>query len=120
MLEPSASAHTRGPDLTSLAQGRRVTAMRRAFFGMLILIGVVALALLSGRAGAETTPPTLTGEFFSDQNVEVINATCNPGGTSTISYYTTGTAVGPYPGTYTESGTVTVGAASLQEFVNGL
>lgn len=92
----------------------------RRFLGALIVLGIVALATLSGRAAADTLPPTLTGEFFSDLNVEVINATCNPNGTSTISYYSTGDAVGPYPGTYTESGTVTIGPPSLQQFVNGL
>jgi hypothetical protein len=80
---------------------------------------VAALAAFAARAQAQTLPPTLTGEFFSDVDVQMIGGTCDPSGTSTITYYTSGVATGPYPGTYTESGTATIGPASGAGFVNG-
>lgn len=92
--------------------------MRRVL-GLGLLFCAIALAALSAHARATTLPATLSGEFFSDLDVELINATCNPTGTSTITYYTSGEAVGPYAGTYTESGTATIGPAVGQGFVNG-
>jgi hypothetical protein len=84
-----------------------------------LLISLLAVAAFTARAEAQVLPPTLSGEFFSDQDVQMINATCNPSGTSTISYYTSGVATGPYPGTYTESGTATIGPGVGNGFVNG-
>lgn len=36
-------------------------------------------------------------------------ATCDPSGSSTIAFHWSGFAIGPYPGTFTEDGTVTIG-----------
>ena len=88
--------------------------------GLLVLLAVVAVVVgLAPLAAADTLPPTLTGEFFAGSPVETVTANCAPTGTSTITFYSTGTAVGPYPGTYTESGTATIGAETLPIFVNG-
>ena len=89
-----------------------------------MLLAAVALfalaALLPGLAApaqAQTAlPPSLVGErFFAQENpfsksgeIDVSAAcTAQPGETLTITYTASGLAVGPYPGTFTESGTVT-------------
>lgn len=86
---------------------------------LLVLLAVVAVVALAPPAAADTLPPTLSGEIFSGSPVETVTASCDPSGTSTVTFYSTGVAVGPYPGTYTESGTATIGAATLPIFVNG-
>src|SRR2546423_7311769 len=53
--------------------------------------------------------PSLMSEAFSSPEVGSAVATCNPDGTSTITFDVSGTAVGPYPGAFHESGTVTIG-----------
>lgn len=88
-----------------------------AVFGTLVALG----------AGAESThaappvpppPPTLTGEgFFAGQGalvdiggtVDLSGSSCTPNGTSTIVYSASGLSLGPYQGTFAESGTITVG-----------
>lgn len=57
---------------------------------------------------AQAAPPTLTGESLTGTNT-ITSASCNPDGTSTFSYSASGAAAGPYVGTFTETGTVTVG-----------
>jgi hypothetical protein len=57
---------------------------------------------------ADVAPPTLTGEQFVDPTPTVTTA-CDVNGTSTISFSSSGVATGPYPGTYTEVGTATLG-----------
>ena len=69
-------------------------------------------------AASDPPPPPLTGEFFL--GAPTVTATCNPTGTSTISYSVSGTAFGPYPGTFTETGTATIGPNIAGQFVNGL
>lgn len=56
-------------------------------------------------------PPTLTGEEFIA--TPEITATCNPDGTSTVTFTASGAATGPYPGTFTEVGTATIGPQTL-------
>jgi len=71
---------------------------------------VCLLLLLTGPAVSLAAPqpkPTLTGETFT--GVPTVTATCDPTSNSTISYSVSGTATGPYPGTFTESGTATLG-----------
>lgn len=84
----------------------------------------VPLAMLLATVIVPTTafaqaPPTLTGESFFVTAVNIPAATCNPTGTSTFTYSAQGAAVGPYPGTFTEVGTITIGPLTLQQFVNG-
>lgn len=77
----------------------------------------LALALLAAApmtAPAQTVPPTLGtgGPFVAETLFEPfaqVSGDCDPDGTSVLSYTTSGEAFGPYPGTYMESGTATVG-----------
>ncbi len=88
---------------------------------------VLAAALVVGlvsAAAASALPSTLTGEFFLADQLQgpgtvKVSASCNPLGTSTISYFASGAASGPYLGTFTESGTATIGRLTAPDFVNG-
>jgi hypothetical protein len=102
--------------------------------GMRLLAGAVAIALLGllsvADAGAQT-PGTLAGETLQatpasgydaqgncldpEQCVQATGS-CDPDGTSSVSFTAVGTAVGPYPGTFTTSGTVTFSAQVLPSF----
>jgi hypothetical protein len=90
--------------------------MRR--FGVLVVVlsAVVLAGVLPARAHAQV--PTLAGEFFVGE-LDELQATCKPDGVSTLRYTTSGIAVGPYPGTYVESGTVQIGAQDLPRFISG-
>src|SRR3954462_6894473 len=86
---------------------------------LIALLAVTACALIpfpASTALADVGAPTLTGEEFFDP-VPDITATCEPGGTSTISFNAAGTATGPYPGPFTETGVATLGPQSFD--VNG-
>lgn len=72
---------------------------------------VFAIACAQPAAAQGSTPPTLSGEFLS--GVPQVTFACNLSATSTISYTVSGTATGPYPGTFTEAGTVSLGPQPL-------
>jgi hypothetical protein len=85
------------------------------------LLAIVGLPENSAKA-QESLPLPLTGELLEqvesgkgddqltdDEPIEVTE-TCDPDGTSHVDYEVTGVAVGPYPGTFTESGTFTLSA----------
>ena len=80
-------------------------------------IGSVALAALLAMSGAlvsaaqaDTTTVSLNGEFLSSlPPARTTGGSCNPNGTSTVSYTVSGPASGPYTGTFTETGTATFG-----------
>jgi hypothetical protein len=65
---------------------------------------------LSGVATAAPAVPSLEGETLTATG-QLFNraATCDPGGSSTIAFSWSGFASGPYPGTFTEDGVVTIG-----------
>jgi hypothetical protein len=79
----------------------------------------VALALLlvlslPFAARAQTSGGTLNGETLSrstagtnDAAFQISNLMCTQGGVAGFDFNTSGTATGPYPGTYSESGSVT-------------
>jgi hypothetical protein len=69
---------------------------------------IVALALAAaGVAVAQPAPPsTLTGESFHQDTPTITSVDCNESANYTYSYFATGTATGPYPGTFTETGTL--------------
>ncbi len=73
----------------------------------------MAMVLIAS-AQAATPPPTLTGEQFSDPAPN-ITGTCNPDGTSTVYFDASGTATGPYTGTFTETGTATIGPQAFTD-----
>jgi len=79
--------------------------VRRHWFAAGVL--VLAVVLITS-AQAATPPPTLEGEVFVD-DTPTVTGTCNPDGTSTIYFEAAGPASGPYNGTFTETGTATIG-----------
>src|SRR6266576_3338932 len=74
--------------------------------------GGALLVFPATTALADVAPPTLSGEQFFDPTPTVTTA-CDVNGTSTISFSSSGTATGPYPGMYTEVGTATLGPQSF-------
>jgi hypothetical protein len=79
----------------------------------LVAMALVAFSTLTAAAGADTTTPaTLQGEVLVGDPLTYTpldRSHCNPNGTSTLSFDVNGTATGPFPGTFTESGTATIG-----------
>ncbi len=73
----------------------------------LLLSAVFAIASTQPAAAQGSTPATLSGESLS--GVPQGTFSCDVSATSTISYAVSGTAMGPYPGTFTEAGTVSLG-----------
>ena len=75
----------------------------------LLSAAVLSLGLLAqpAIAHAAVPPPTLSDEFLIG-NPPQLSANCNPTGTSTVRFVVTGVATGPYPGTFTETGTATI------------
>ena len=85
------------------------------------LVAALAAAVsLAAAAPAAAQQPSLNGEFLSvldvrgggadpEPGVRITDIDCNPeGGLSTGHYRAEGTATGPYPGTFVETGTFTV------------
>ncbi|MET0621733.1 MAG: post-COAP-1 domain-containing protein [Pyrinomonadaceae bacterium] len=82
----------------------------------LSVLASLALLLLSLPASsrAQTSGGTLNGETLGrttvmadDAAFRISNLNCTQGGVAGFDFTTSGTATGPYPGTYTESGSVT-------------
>ena len=73
-----------------------------------------AFGIDHGIAHAATPPATLTGESFSSSGGPG-GVSCNNGGT--FSFIASGVATGPYPGTFTESGSGTATASASHESV---
>ena len=88
--------------LVHRAGGRRVQYL--LLTGCLIL-GMLGLGAVDAQAA---TPSSLTGETFTSQRVQgsTLTGTCNGEGGS-FSFSVSGTAAGPFPGTFTESGSFT-------------
>jgi hypothetical protein len=74
---------------------------------------VVAFAVLTPASFGQAA--SLSGESFEStltiagQETSFGNFNCNKGGTTTISFQTQGSALGPYTGTFTESGSFKIG-----------
>jgi hypothetical protein len=82
----------------------------------LSVLASLALILLSLPTASRAQSPggTLNGETLSrttlladDAAFQISNLDCTQGGVAGFDFNTSGTAAGPYPGTYTESGSVT-------------
>ena len=97
------------PFLTSLARAARGSTRItfRTFIRTLTLVGVVG-AVFAPSALAQTTPSTLTGETLTGTVNEASDRGCGGSGAFSAS----GAAAGPYPGTFTETGSVTFGEDS--------
>jgi hypothetical protein len=87
---------------------------RVRFVRSLTAVFACSLALSLVAEAAAQTPPSLLGETFSwlPKTSDTLTANCNQFGTSTLTWSTSGIAIGPYPGTFTTSGTATFGPVS--------
>jgi hypothetical protein len=87
------------------------TAKIRWFAGMAATAGLLgAGAALAPVASAQTAQPTLSGESFSLSTPPTGSFTCTSA-TGPFSFTVSGTATGPYPGTFTETGSGTLTSA---------
>ena len=83
------------------------------------LILLLALcAALAAPAAASPGAGSLGFEQLIGTNLTLV-AHCNPDGNSHIQFEATGTAVGPYPGTFTERGELTIGPQPFPAFSLG-
>jgi hypothetical protein len=79
---------------------------------------IVLVACLGIPVGAQADVQSLSGELLegagpgSPNGIPTSTYDCNPSGASSADWSVSGTAVGPYPGTFTESGSVTFGPQS--------
>lgn len=92
--------------------------MRKRFRAGGLFVAVCLSALFSVPAalanGSDQELVPLTGETLitseaGGQGTSQVDGTCNPLGTSTFTFTVTGVAVGPFPGTFVETGTFTIG-----------
>jgi hypothetical protein len=90
--------------------------MARARWFGLVLAVATALSLGAFAPASFAQAASLTGEslesstvFGSGHQTTFNNFTCDKDGTTTVSFQTTGVALGPYTGTFTETGTFTIG-----------
>lgn len=80
-----------------------------------LVLAVVFAGCLAAPLAAQADVQSLTGEVLegagpgSANGIPVSSYSCNPSGNSSSNWSVSGTAVGPYPGTFTESGTVAFG-----------
>jgi hypothetical protein len=82
---------------------------------VLAVIGVLAALAGAPAAGSQAAQP-LTGEFLLGSTGATSyegEVDCDPAGISTLTASATGTASGPYPGTFEETVTVTVGGGQV-------
>jgi hypothetical protein len=92
--------------------------MRKRFRAGGFVVAVCLSALFSVPAalanGSDEELVPLTGETLitseaGDPGTSQVDGTCNPLGTSTFTFTVTGVAVGPFPGTFVETGMFTLG-----------
>jgi hypothetical protein len=88
---------------------------RRRGAVLAVLVFTLVSALAAGAAQADTLPPSLAGEaLVAGPNSTVgdgvfgVSVQCNPDQSGSFTFSASGTATGPYPGTFVESGSVTV------------
>jgi hypothetical protein len=112
----------------SLVAQQRRTASRLVLKTITTLAMAGSLVSMSVLAAdqASAAPPSLSGEFLSagsssgNGGTLVTSATCSATSASTIAFTATGTAIGPYPGTFTETGVITVSTDAAGQFVDGV
>jgi hypothetical protein len=69
-----------------------------------VMVAFNFAVVATGAAAAQQAPPTLSGEAFHQHRPAITSADCTQA--IFFSYVATGTATGPYPGTFVERGTV--------------
>jgi hypothetical protein len=117
------TAARRAPALLGLARAVRVETVNSASGGImtrLLVIVTAALAALclSSPALAAGTSPTLGGQTLAHAQPTDPQSTCSSdpmGWNVLVSYTVTGTASGPYPGTFTETGTAKLTALGFEK-----
>lgn len=82
---------------------------------------VVLLALAVAPSAAAQTPGTLTGTVLNGEanpslGIGAVVIDCESPGTSTVTYKVVGAALGPYPGTYEETGSFTIANGQVTAF----
>ena len=94
--------------------------MKRMLIDFRILLAIVAAAILAAAllvlanpVEAQTTPTGLGGEELNSSNPIITSCNVNEEEGGTFTYQVSGVASGPYIGTFTETGTVSVGPAGL-------
>jgi hypothetical protein len=93
-----------------IARQKDLAPRRRLTAGLLLILAGTPLGLLMPRAVAQVPPGVMTGETLESQALAArIVGTCDPTGTSTFTFDISGVAAGPYPGTFIESGSFTIG-----------
>lgn len=103
-----------------MARQRRSTRPNRALLASATALVALMLGWPAAPARAQVVPD-LTGEtlqaavLLPGTTLEV-SGTCDPDGMSTFSFTASGLAEGPYPGTFTESGTFTMGPLVIDPF----
>ena len=76
-----------------------------------VMLSAATLATLAGAGAALAVPsPTLSGERLMNQSPSQVGSTCNDVTGRSFTYTVSGVAFGAYPGTFTETGTVTFAA----------
>ncbi|HEY4884036.1 MAG TPA: hypothetical protein VII08_10370 [Myxococcales bacterium] len=78
---------------------------------VVIALAIAVAVLIAPAARGQVPPLTLTGEHFV--GVPDVTTDCHPDATSTVTFTVSGVATGPYPGTFTETGTATIGPQTL-------
>jgi hypothetical protein len=71
---------------------------------------------LASAALAATAPASLVGETFNPTSPGSASGACTTPDNGSFTFSTSGTAAGPYSGTYTESGSFTITNATLTGF----
>jgi hypothetical protein len=95
---------------------------------LLLAAGFAAVCLLPTAPAASAAPPSLSGEFFAAGSTSgnggtlITTVTCNQTSPSTIAFTASGTipAGDPYPGSFTESGFVTISTTPSGTYVDGV
>ena len=81
-----------------------------------VFLALAAVQVAGANGGDQGNPPpttrTLVGEEMLVQDV-TLTIDCDPSRVSTVQYSASGTATGPYPGTFTVHGTVTIAPQTL-------
>lgn len=86
----------------------QLTLVRFVLVALVVLAGLGAATLPSPVAAQDTSVPSLGGVQFTAPSPNA-SGTCAEYGSSTFAFSASGTSTGAYPGTFIETGTVTVG-----------
>lgn len=84
---------------------------------VLLLALLIAAALTAPTASGDESPPagpTLQGEnLVAPFTGLTVTSNCDEDGNSTVTYNANGVATGPFPGTFTAQGTITIGPQTI-------